>query len=338
MREGKLKFVKTSESAPAKVIEYDTTIWAEAILQFDTWKEFFTTTAEYKKHIFEDMYFISSVWEKNNIRYSGIHKLNAESKIIPGTGLNLDNYEWTHIIKKKDQINEALYGVQELKGEKRLPPENEIQTWSYDWYVDNKVEKSPFKIKYFTEKSARQEAEKTKPNVTDKSTKVELKVTSEFSRKPSETHQMEIILLELIRQLMLKMREENCDGCQMNPPAPGQHAHMYGGCLDEGIDMVDEYILDALQVISSTDLVSVYNAVCRFLVISPQGSMQLARAVLDYVPVSKMETTLNGRIKLLQKDDVLLRAIDLLHYKHDPMWALVCEIIQDLNVLQRLTA
>ena len=101
-----------------KEAEYDNTVWVEAMIQFDDCKEVFTTTKPLKSHVFCNMYFVSSIWERNNMRYSGINKLDGSSDIIQRTGVNLDNYEWNNIMRKDDDINVALFGPQAEKGMK----------------------------------------------------------------------------------------------------------------------------------------------------------------------------------------------------------------------------
>ena len=85
---------KISDYGPPKSAEYDTTVWAEATLQFNDWKEFFQNDRPTKRAVYKDYYFVSSIWARNNVRYSGIHRLNTLGEIIPKTGVNLDNYEW----------------------------------------------------------------------------------------------------------------------------------------------------------------------------------------------------------------------------------------------------
>ena len=85
-----------------------------------------------KKHVVGDLYFISSVWERNGVRYSGIHMLDANSNIIPKSDMNLDCYEWNNVMQKSYGINIVLYGAQAEKGVKCNAPENELQMWMYE--------------------------------------------------------------------------------------------------------------------------------------------------------------------------------------------------------------
>ena len=188
-REGKVILRKESQYGPVKEAEYDTTAWVEAMIQFDDWKEVFTTTKPMKSHVFGDMYFVSSIWERNNMRYSGIHKLDASSNIIQRTGVNLDNYEWNNVMRKADDINMALFGPQAEKGVKQSAPENELQMWSYIWSVNGKKIEAKPQLEFFSEEDAHKNAELHKP-VTKKNDKAELEVSSEYKKHPQETMQM----------------------------------------------------------------------------------------------------------------------------------------------------
>ena len=106
---------KESQYGPPKEATYDTTTWAKAGLQFNEWRECFITLDTVKKHMVGDLYLITSVWERNGVRYSGIHIIDANSD-IPKTGMNLDCYEWNNVMQKSDEINVALYGAQVEKG------------------------------------------------------------------------------------------------------------------------------------------------------------------------------------------------------------------------------
>ena len=99
---------KESQYGPLKEAEYDTTVWVEAMVQFDDWKELFITTKPKKSHVFGNMDFVSIIWERNSMRYSRIHKLDGSSDIIPKTEVNPDNYERNNnVMRKANDINVA---------------------------------------------------------------------------------------------------------------------------------------------------------------------------------------------------------------------------------------
>ena len=64
-----------------------------------------------------------------------MHCLNISGEILPKIGLNLDNYEWINVMKKVEEINIALYGIQAIQGEKHSSV-NEVQVWGYKWLLN----------------------------------------------------------------------------------------------------------------------------------------------------------------------------------------------------------
>ena len=121
------------------------------------------------------------------MRYLGIHCLNTLGEIIPKTGVNLDNYEWINVMKKVEEINVALYGLQAVKGEKRTSLD-EVQVWVYKWFLNGaEVETKDNQVylhstlKYFTEEEARRRGDVNKPNLKLKEEdELVMQVTSEY--------------------------------------------------------------------------------------------------------------------------------------------------------------
>ena len=149
----------------------NTTVWAEATLDFEQWKEVFKSVKAVKGFVYSDYYFMSSIWSKNNVRYSGIHRLNDRGEIIPKTGLNLDNYEWVNVMKKVEEINIALYGPSGKKGEKRRVSPNEVRMWSYVYLLNGEeVKTEEPALSYYSESEARNAAELNEPDLKLKDT------------------------------------------------------------------------------------------------------------------------------------------------------------------------
>lgn len=308
-REGKIRIKKepkVENYMPAKVAEYDTTVWAEATLQFEDWKEWFHTDKPLQQLVYGRMYFVSSIWSKNGIRYSGIHKLNDNSEIISGTGLNLDNYEWNNIMRKVDDINIALYGSQAMKGEKRSSPENEVLVWSASWYLNGEeVETLPYKMEFFSEEDAKSFGETSRPKKKlNRGEKLEMKVSSIYRKRPEETTQMKMALVELAIGAINWCKYKACEACQLDPPAQGQRPHMKsGGCMDEEGDAILDYLGDVWGEILVEDLVAVYNTVCRSLSIPPQGSVFLAKAALQWIAYDDVANILRKSQEMGSNDD-----------------------------------
>ena len=158
-----MKLEKISDYRPPNIAVYDTTVWAEATLQFNKWKEYFQNDEPVKCTVHKDYFFVSSIWARNNVRYSGIHRLNTSGEIIPKKGINLDNYEWINVMKKEEEINIYLYGLQAVRGEKHASV-NEVQVWAYKWLLNgepvevknnNNIAGAYSTMQFYTEEEAR---------------------------------------------------------------------------------------------------------------------------------------------------------------------------------------
>ena len=286
-------------------------MWAEATLQFNDWKEFFQNDRPTKQAVYKDYYFVSSIWARNNVRYSGIHRLNTLGEIIPKTGVNLDNYEWINVMKKVEEINVALYGLQAVKGEKRTSLD-EVQVWVYKWFLngaevetkDNQVSLHST-LKYFTEEEARRRGDVNKPNLKLKEEdELVMQVTSEYVHRPSELLQMRMILQHVAKACVEINCEMKCAACQNTPPAPGQMSHMQpGGCLykREFRDFGDELTEAVYSVIQPDDLIAVYNIVCQKMDVPYSGSALMARAIMAWLPRDVLADTLTEEEELFRE-------------------------------------
>ena len=141
------------------------------------------------------------------MRYSGIHKLDSSSNIIQKIGVNLDNYEWNSVMRKADYINVALFGPQAEKGGKldglQIP---ELQMWSSICSVNGKKSlMTKPQLEFFSEEDAQKDAELHKP-LTKKNDKAELEVSSEYKKHPEETMQMQMVLFEVIKALIIDLK------------------------------------------------------------------------------------------------------------------------------------
>ena len=268
-----------------KSVTYNTMTWAEATLQFPEWLHALEGEAPVKYHVVDNMYFISSIWKQNGRRYSGIHELVNGNQVKPNTGVNLDNFEWRVIINRVEEINVALYGAQAKRGEKRDPSDSNVEMWTWAWFVNDKeVASSPDLKHYFSEEDARAEGDMNKPKKlkSGKKEDLQLRVKSTYLKRPSETDQMMLCLLEMIHGGVDSRKVSMCEACSCG--ADDQKSHMMpGGCLDEEINHHDVHFVKVKNAIRVQDLVVLYNTVCRILGVSPQGSSMLAKAALAYL-------------------------------------------------------
>ena len=309
-------------------------MWAEATLDFEKWKEVFKSDKAVKSFVYGDYYFVSSIWSKNNVRYSGIHHLNDREEIIPKTGLNLDNYEWVNVMKKVEEINIALYGPQGKKGEKRHVSPNEVQMWSYIYLLNGEeVKTEEPALSYYSESEARNAAELNEPHLKLKDTdNLETKLVSEYTVCPSEFLQMRMVLHQIVRGGVSMIRAMKCPACQLSPPSPSQKDHMVsGGCMDDNGYDPEQYVDIVMSVIKPEDLVALYNTICRSLEIYPGQSRMMADGILAWLPRKDIVETVELEYELSWDEDKKCTSISVLSHKNSPLLDVVREVYHDLN-------
>ena len=336
-REGTLKFRKDSDYGPSKFAVYNTTVWAEATLKFEEWKEVFKGEERVKDFVHGDFHFVSSIWEKNGVRYSGIHRLNARGEIISKTGLNMDNYEWVNVMKKVEDMNVALYGPQAKKGEKRHTSPNEVQVWSYIYYLNGEEVKSEQSmLHFFSEGEARNVGELNCPEMKLKKTdKLEMKIVSEYTSRPSEHLQMRMVLHQIVKGAVGIARSQKCYACNMDPPSPSQKDHMQsGGCTDEASFDADEYVNVVMGVIKPEDLIALYNTICRYLGIFPGPSAAMAQGILAWYPRNEIVESVRFDVgpSWDEEEECKVESDPMMMYQNAPLKHLVREVYHDMNM------
>ena len=169
-------------------------------------------------------------------------------------------------MKKAEEVNVALYGLQAVRGEKHTSVD-EVQVWVYKWLLNgDKVELKDdqislhFTLKYFSEEEARGRGEVNKPNLKLKEgDELVMKVSSEYVHRPCELLQMRMILQHIARACAEMNSEMNCS-YQNIPPSSGQVSHMQpGGCLYryEFQDFGDDLTEAVYSIIGPDDLIAV---------------------------------------------------------------------------------
>ena len=313
---------------------YNTTVWAEATLDFKQWKEVFKSDKAVKSFVYSDYYFVSSIWSKNNVRYSGIHRLNDREEIIPKTGLNLDNYEWVNVMKKVEEFNIASYGPQGKKGEKRHVSPNVVQMWSYVYFLNGEeVKTEEPALSYYSESQARNAAELNEPDLKLKDTdNLEMKFVSEYTTHPSEFLQMKMALHQIVRGGVSLIRAMKCPACQLTPLSPSQKDHMVStGCMDDDGYNPEQYIDVVLSVIKPEDFVTLYNTVCRSLEISPGQSSILAEGILAWLGRKYIMETVELEYELSWDEERKCTSNSVLSHENSPLLDVVREVYHDMN-------
>ena len=330
-----MKLVKKSEYQLPKRAFYNAITWAEATLQFDAWKEILESENKAKMFVHDNFYFVSSIWEKNNMRYSGIHRMNERGEIIHGSGVNLDNYEWKALMLCKDDINDALFGRQEIRGVKK--GRDEVEVWTLKWFkngeeVDTEAVQELKKIKFFSKDFAEWygKAEENDPKIKGgKKDTIEMKVESGFSLRPDPMVQMQMVLYYFASEITKKMCAMDCQACRTKPA--GQIHHMkVRGCLKPDVDFGGRYIHQVLPLINPEYLVYVYNTVCKYLKVPPHSSEMLAKAALKWIPAEAIaKAVTEGDLKYEERSEVEGYMNEVLDDTACPLYNLVMDAYSD---------
>ena len=144
-----------------------------------------------------------------------------------------------------------------------------------------------------------------------------------------------MVLFEIVKGVISELRHCNCEACQTSPPVTGQKGHMKaGGCLDPENESSEGYIEQAWGMMHVSDLVAVYNTVCQFLGVSPQGSTLLAKAALTWISPEGIVDAIEEGVVLTTSqpadmDEMLLQV-------NSPLLDLVRNVCVDLGVKQKI--
>ena len=205
-------------------------------------------------------------------------------------------------MKKVEEINLALYGIQAVQGEK-CGSVNEVKVWSFRWLLNGEEVKPKDEqgkihttLRYYSEEEARLCGNRIKADLKlEKEDNLLMEVTSEYVQHPSELLQMRMILQHVAKSCADINREMNCAACQNNPPAAGQVSHMGpDGCLfkKEFREYGDECHEKVYSVIEADDLIAICNIVCQKLDVPYAGSSLMAKAILAWLPREVVADTL----------------------------------------------
>ena len=104
-------------------------------------------------------------------------------------------------MKKEEEINIFLYGLQAVRGEKRASV-NKVQVWAYKWLlngeaveVKNNIAGAYSTMKFYTEEEARKRGHFGKSDLKLKNEdELVMEVSSEFIDHPNKLLQMRMIL------------------------------------------------------------------------------------------------------------------------------------------------
>ena len=144
-----------------------------------------------------------------------------------------------------------------------------------------------------------------------------------------------MVLFEIVKRLIDEHKYHNCEGCNLSPPVSGQKAHMeMGGCLDEGMNFAEQYIQQSWAIVEPGDLVAVYNTICWFLGISPQGSSLLANTALEWICSDTIVAAINYSSNLAVNKTANIDS--MLAHVNSSLLTVVQQMVSDMKVVDKI--
>lgn len=287
-----------------KIATYNLSVWklAEKLKIFEKVKQAQTQNKNLKERIGQTPYYIvSNIFYKNNVRYTGIHKINDDGVFEPKSGINLDEREWdmltTNFGVVKEMVNPNTTRNQILKRSADYTSDVTLYKWA--WYVND----SPVTLlnkrsgKFFTQDEAKAEGEAMKPvsgfdaGVYDLEN-LEMKLIPIPASAPETTWHMKIVYLFLLKNFIEKKKRETCEACVADDPSQFHHLNK-GNCLDVEIDHVSVYLSEAVNSVTVTEMSMLFDASRHSIGCRPVFSQILAKAAKNYLDYGELISCLN---------------------------------------------
>ena len=108
-RNNYLLFTKTNLRNPrGKKISISATIWKELLKHVDKVEQAKTDGKSLRLELQGSKHLTLEKFSGNGIWYTGVHDLTPSGTIIPLSGLNFDEEEWSKLMEYKDEISQNL--------------------------------------------------------------------------------------------------------------------------------------------------------------------------------------------------------------------------------------
>ena len=193
----------------------------------------------------------------NGIWYTGFHDISPLGTIIPMSGMNFAEDEWDKLMELLDEINLALKEERiESQGVKRDVNGKEIvrDVLMYKWkWMVGKKKVGESDIGFFSEEDCKRDASSHRPD-SDKGTVV---IETVWGPPPKKYVHIHEVFLHILKTFIDKLVKERCEGCKVESQSQKDHMGP-SGCLVEDVDYLVEYCQEALEKISPSDLVTLY--------------------------------------------------------------------------------
>lgn len=232
---------------------------------------------------------MSNIWGGLQKRYTGIHCVDLDGRVMPMTGVNLEDHEWDVLVENFSKIKDQMNGKNvEFGGVKRTHDfDATVQMFVMKWYLNGKeIDTGVETIEYFTESEASLDTLRTQPEA-GKHFTAESDIPScviETVRRPvpEETLLMYLILLYVAERKMEEARQMDCEACRIDSGSQYDHFNP-GNCLDDTFDFLELNIERIRKEIKVYMLKGIFDCVRRNIGAPPIFSRLLAKSAFEYI-------------------------------------------------------
>ena len=274
-----------------KTVSYSFDIWEAAENYFGTINQAKLKGSDVKIHLTGETFLVSSIWGEYQRRYTGIHRFDMDGMVQRNSGVNLDDDEWGMLTFNFDSITEAFAGKKDaLKNIFTRPKEdrNMIKVYKAEWYLNGEmITNTKSGREFFSREKAEHYAYCRKPVPGTDYPQIdvlpELRVDFEVRPAPEDTQLMNLVLVETVKKMIEAESKANCEACQVNSDSQFDHCQS-GNCLDEDLDVYENFTMLAYQKVKCITLMNVFDQVRKDMGLKQIMSSQLAKCALAYIP------------------------------------------------------
>lgn len=267
-----------------KTVHYDGNIWRLAESKFPAIDEASELGLDCKLHLTDNFYLISSIFCKNNKRYTGIHELTDDERIAYNTGVNLENSEWSKLTVNFHKVMEFLgkrHTNVEVRPRKRAVDfdcnTSNVKMYTWVWQLDGKdVQMDATSSQFYCEDFARSEAQKYFPDKLFNEGDLSCKIKSFSVPTPESTEIMKIVYLKQLFNQIHKLQESDKESDSL-----------------EEVEKFEKHFGEAKANIKCSDLISMFDECRKNMGARPVLAQALAKAAKAYLSDSTLKSNLN---------------------------------------------
>ena len=298
----------------SKSVTYRGDIWLAAEKYFSKIEELLMTPTTGKYHVKDDMYLLSNIFSETERRYTGIHAFYLNGAIAPHSGVNLDDREWSSLMKNFRVIKNHISG-KDVDMDKVIEFEpfskETVKMFVADWVQDGDILPFSYPLKpFFFREEAMKHGYRKKPvegkDYQKEDGEPELRVRAVRNSPPDDIHLMYAVFLHVVQAEVDHTLKKRCEGCRIDSGSQSDHC-MSGGCLDTDDSYLRAVIGEALVDIGFMALLPVFDVVRREMGLRPTNGKQLACAAVAWISHDELTERL---LNPAWKEDMLRCYVD----------------------------